>query len=73
MKKSDLACLLTLAALWGASYLFMRVGAGEFGALSMAGARAAGVSTAVADTGCCGAMAAWPSCAATGSVSHWWA
>jgi len=44
MKKSDLACLLTLAALWGASYLFMRVGAGEFGALSMAGARATGAS-----------------------------
>lgn len=41
MKKGDLACLLSLAALWGASYLFMRIGAGEFGALAMAGARAA--------------------------------
>jgi len=41
MKKADLACLLSLAALWGASYLFMRIGAGEFGALAMAGARAA--------------------------------
>lgn len=41
MKKTDLACLLSLAALWGASYLFMRIGAGEFGALAMAGARAA--------------------------------
>ncbi|NVM75505.1 drug/metabolite transporter (DMT)-like permease [Duganella sp. SG902] len=41
MKKTDLACLLLLAALWGASYLFMRIGAGEFGALAMAGARAA--------------------------------
>jgi drug/metabolite transporter (DMT)-like permease len=41
MKKSDLACLTVLAALWGASYLFMRVCAGEFGAMTLAGARAA--------------------------------
>lgn len=41
MKKSDLACLTALAALWGASYLFMRVCAGEFGAMTLAGARAA--------------------------------
>jgi drug/metabolite transporter (DMT)-like permease len=41
MKKTEIACLLSLAALWGASYLFMRIGAGEFGALAMAGARAA--------------------------------
>jgi len=41
MKKSDLASLAALAALWGASYLFMRVCAGEFGALTLAGARAA--------------------------------
>lgn len=41
MKKSDIACLTALAALWGASYPFMRVCAGEFGALTLAGARAA--------------------------------
>ena len=41
MKKSDLACLTALAALWGASYLFMRMCAGEFGAMTLAGARAA--------------------------------
>jgi drug/metabolite transporter (DMT)-like permease len=41
MKKSDLASLTALAALWGASYPFMRVCAGEFGALTLAGARAA--------------------------------
>lgn len=41
MRKSDLACLTALAALWGASYLFMRVCAGEFGAMTLAGARAA--------------------------------
>ncbi|KQV33187.1 DMT family transporter [Massilia sp. Root335] len=41
MKKSDLASLTALAALWGASYLFMRMCAGEFGAMTLAGARAA--------------------------------
>jgi len=41
MKKIDLASLTALAALWGASYLFMRMGAFEFGAATMAGARAA--------------------------------
>lgn len=40
MKRSDLAMLLSLAALWGSSYLFMRLGAGEFGALPFAGMRA---------------------------------
>lgn len=44
MKTADIATLLFLAGLWGASYLFMRVGAGEFGALTMAGARAAGAA-----------------------------
>jgi drug/metabolite transporter (DMT)-like permease len=44
MKPVDLAMLLVLAGLWGASYLFMRLGAGEFGALPMAGARAAGAA-----------------------------
>ena len=40
MKRSDLAQLLLLAALWGGSYLFMRLGAGEFGAFALAGVRA---------------------------------
>lgn len=40
MKRTDLAMLLTLAALWGSSYLFMRLGAGEFGAVPFAGLRA---------------------------------
>jgi len=44
MKRSDLAGLLTLAALWGGSYLFMRLGAGEFGAVTLAGLRAAGAA-----------------------------
>jgi len=40
MKRSDFALLLTLAALWGSSYLFLRLGAGEFGAVPLAGLRA---------------------------------
>lgn len=40
MKRSDLACLLLLAALWGSSYLFMRLSAGEFGPVALAGGRA---------------------------------
>lgn len=40
MKRSDFATLLLLAALWGSSYLFMRLGAGEFGAVPFAGLRA---------------------------------
>jgi drug/metabolite transporter (DMT)-like permease len=39
MKPRDLVELLLLAAIWGASFLFMRVGAPEFGALPMAGVR----------------------------------
>lgn len=39
MKRSDMAELLLLAALWGASYLFMRLGAAEFGAFALAGVR----------------------------------
>ena len=41
MTPADLAALFALAGLWGASYLFMRMGAGEFGAVTLAGARAA--------------------------------
>lgn len=40
MKRSDFASLLLLAALWGSSYLFMRLSAGEFGPVALAGARA---------------------------------
>lgn len=44
MKSSDIAALVALAALWGASYLFMRVGAGEFGPWTLSGARALGAA-----------------------------
>ena len=42
MKKSDLLALLSLGALWGASFLFMRMGADEFGGMALAGMRAIG-------------------------------
>lgn len=44
MRGRDLADLLVLAALWGASFLFMRVGAAEFGPLALAFVRVAGAS-----------------------------
>jgi drug/metabolite transporter (DMT)-like permease len=44
MKCSDLAVLLSLGALWGGSFLFMRMGAGEFGSLVLAGLRAIGAA-----------------------------
>ncbi|MGA0612709.1 DMT family transporter [Caldimonas sp. KR1-144] len=39
MKPRDLCELLLLAALWGASFLFMRLGAGEFGPVALAAVR----------------------------------
>ena len=42
MKPFDIAELLALAAIWGASFLFMRIGAGEFGAVPLAALRIAG-------------------------------
>ena len=36
--------LLTLAALWGASFLFMRMGAAEFGPIALAAVRVAGAA-----------------------------
>jgi drug/metabolite transporter (DMT)-like permease len=44
VKKIDLAVLLSLGALWGGSFLFMRMGAGAFGALPLAGLRAIGAA-----------------------------
>jgi drug/metabolite transporter (DMT)-like permease len=44
MKPRDLAELLLLAALWGASFLFLRMGAGEFGPAALAGLRVAGAA-----------------------------
>ena len=41
MKASDLGELVLLAALWGASFLFLRMGAAEFGAVPLAGLRVA--------------------------------
>lgn len=44
MKQGDIAELVLLAALWGASFLFMRVGASEFGAVPLAGLRVLGAA-----------------------------
>ena len=39
MKTTDLLDLLALAALWGASFLFMRMGAAEFGPIALVAVR----------------------------------
>lgn len=44
MRGIDLAELFGLAALWGASFLFMRLGAAEFGPVALAGVRVAGAT-----------------------------
>ena len=44
MKRRDTLELLGLAALWGASFLFMRAGAAEFGAVALAFVRVAGAT-----------------------------
>lgn len=44
MKQRDLIELVVLAAIWGASFLFMRVAAPEFGAVPTAAVRVAGAS-----------------------------
>ena len=44
MKVRDQGELVTLAALWGASFLFMRMGAGEFGPVPLAAVRVSGAA-----------------------------
>lgn len=44
MSRRDLAELLLLAAIWGASFLFMRMGAGVFGPVVLAGLRVMGAT-----------------------------
>ena len=44
MKARDVIELLALAAIWGASFLFLRMGAGEFGPVALAGLRVIGAS-----------------------------
>lgn len=44
MKRADLLELVTLAALWGASFLFMRLGAGEFGPVALSFVRVLGAT-----------------------------
>lgn len=44
MKTSDLIELIALAAIWGASFLFMRLGAAEFGPIALSTLRVAGAT-----------------------------
>lgn len=44
MSGADLSRLVLLGALWGASFLFMRLGAGEFGPLALVFVRVAGAA-----------------------------
>ena len=44
LKTGDVAELLLLAAIWGASFLFIRMGAAEFGPMALAGLRVLGAS-----------------------------
>lgn len=44
MKTSDLIELIALAAIWGASFLFMRMGAAEFGPLALSMLRVGGAT-----------------------------
>ncbi|HWH82590.1 MAG TPA: DMT family transporter [Burkholderiaceae bacterium] len=44
MKNRDSAELVALAALWGGSFLFMRLGAAEFGPIALAAVRVAGAA-----------------------------
>jgi len=44
MKQRDLSEMLALAAVWGASFLFMRMGAAEFGPVPLAAVRVVGAS-----------------------------
>jgi drug/metabolite transporter (DMT)-like permease len=44
MKSQDLAELIALAAIWGASFLFMRIGAPEFGPVALSALRVAGAT-----------------------------
>ncbi len=48
MKPADIGELLLLAALWGASFLFMRVGAPEFGGIALAALRVGFATLALA-------------------------
>ena len=44
MKSSDITELFVLAALWGASFLFMRMGAAEFGPVALSAVRVTGAA-----------------------------
>jgi drug/metabolite transporter (DMT)-like permease len=65
MKPCDLADLLLLAALWGASFLFMRIAAPDFGAAPLAALRVAGAAMLLLPM--LTLRGAWPALR-----RHWW-
>ena len=74
MRASDLVELFLLAALWGASFLFMRLGAAQFGPIALVFLRVAGASLLLlpllAARGQVGALRAhWRAIAAVGVVN----
>ncbi|HUP08628.1 MAG TPA: EamA/RhaT family transporter, partial [Caldimonas sp.] len=44
MRSADVAELLALAALWGAAFLFLRMGAGAFGPVALIAVRVGGAA-----------------------------
>lgn len=64
MKSTDLAELVALAALWGASFLFMRIAAPEFGPVALTALRVAGAAL------CLLPLVFWRSHAAA-LAAHW--
>ena len=64
MRPRDLAELLLLGALWGASFLFMRLGAADFGAVALVFVRVAGAAAVLLP------LLAWRGHGAA-LVAHW--
>jgi drug/metabolite transporter (DMT)-like permease len=65
MKPRDVAELLLLAALWGASFLFLRVAAPAFGPATLAGLRVAGAAAVLLP------LLAWNPAGSAALRTHW--
>ena len=74
MNKREPTELTLLAALWGASSLFMRLGAADFGPVVLAFVRAAGAALLLLPLRCCCWCAvSGRRCSSTGVQSRLWA
>ena len=67
MKGLDVAELVGLAALWGASFLLLRMGAGDFGPVALSAVRVSGAALLLVPLLACAASS--PHCAVTGGRS----